>query len=230
MTSSYSRSLRIPKLFFLPFLGSFYRLSHHTMLDHFSIFMSHFIHNSGYSLTGRDASSCLPMTHKTGMSSGSPVFRNDLSTVCPLFENHAFRWRLWPIHLLFLLQSQLYIGTTTSHVGCYGHTRWSSCLCNNFSFSGVVLYSNTLCFMPLRFSIPGQQPDISTEVVPTKTGLPFDVRLLISSMTALNFSCCFKYQIFFILSDYRFICRYNNNIQFVNFPHHLFCFSCTCHP
>jgi len=51
----------------------------------------------------------------------------------------------------------------------------------NFAF-------NTLCLIPLILSIRLNNSEISTDVVPTKTGRPILVRSTISSATALYFS------------------------------------------
>ena len=47
---------------------------------------------------------------------------------------------------------------------------------------------STLCFMPRSLSIRLKSSDISTEVVPTNTGLPALTQVSISSITALYFS------------------------------------------
>ena len=47
---------------------------------------------------------------------------------------------------------------------------------------------NTSCGMPRFFSKPLKYSDLSTEVVPTKTGWPFSCRANRSSTTAINFA------------------------------------------
>ncbi|MNY10976.1 hypothetical protein D3C86_1439810 [compost metagenome] len=56
----------------------------------------------------------------------------------------------------------------------------ASCLCI-FAF-------NTLCVTPLIFSIRLNNSEISTDVVPIRTGLPACDNCVTSSITALNFS------------------------------------------
>ena len=60
--------------------------------------------------------------------------------------------------------------------GTISASRWC-----NFAFK-------ILCFIFLVLSILPKSSEISTDVVPTKTGLPSFVRFTISSMTALYFS------------------------------------------